>query len=93
MSNVLHDDSYECAWLSEDKKTITVDLRYPRSPDQPKRVVVGLDDVRAADDLTITYDFNRDGWVITREVVRDLGSYMEETGKFVEVARGRTRQS
>ena len=40
-----------------------VELWYPRL--NPPRVIhVGLVDVRAADDIRIHYDFNRDGWVI-----------------------------
>jgi hypothetical protein len=41
-------------------------LYYPRShkgDDEPD-VIVALYDVRAADDIRITYDFSRDGWVI-----------------------------
>lgn len=41
-----------------------VDLWYPRCPDRPKFVELGLVDVRAADPLRIEYDFDRDGWVV-----------------------------
>ncbi len=41
-----------------------VDLWYPRSEDRPQAVFVGLVDVRAADGIRITYDFDRDGWRI-----------------------------
>jgi len=43
---------------------IHVDLAYPRSDGEAKCVQVGLMDVRAADDIRISYDFERDGWVI-----------------------------
>lgn len=46
---------------------LRLDVWYPRSEDSPIRsVVVGLMDVRAADDIRITYDFERDGWVISQ---------------------------
>lgn len=42
-----------------------VDIQYPRSPDaQVKKIEVNLEDVRAADGIRISYDFDRDGWVI-----------------------------
>lgn len=42
-----------------------VELYYPRiDPPRLKAVQVGLMDVRAADSIEITYDFDRDGWVI-----------------------------
>lgn len=42
-----------------------IDLWYPRVEDNPiKKIVVGLMDVRAADDIRISYDFERDGWKI-----------------------------
>ncbi len=46
-----------------------VDLWYPRvererGVDEPTEVEVGLTDVRAADSIRISYDFERDGYVI-----------------------------
>jgi hypothetical protein len=43
---------------------VHIDLWYPRMDDQPTYVCVGLMDVRAADDIRISYDFDRDGWRI-----------------------------
>lgn len=43
------------------------DFIYPRVDERPGRVqsiTVGLEDVRAANDITIQFDFDRDGWVI-----------------------------
>ncbi|WP_417744794.1 hypothetical protein [Rosistilla oblonga] len=34
-----------------------------------KRIQVGLTDVRAADDIRISYDFERDGWKIEQASV------------------------
>lgn len=45
-------------------ETIAVDLEYPRCEGRPKFVRLGLVDVRAADDIRISYDFERDGWKI-----------------------------
>lgn len=46
------------------------DFIYPRVDERPGRVqtiTVGLEDVRAANDITIRFDFERDGWVITSD--------------------------
>jgi hypothetical protein len=42
-------------------------LWYPRSDDTPSFIRVELADVRAADNLIISYDFDRDGYSIARE--------------------------
>jgi hypothetical protein len=45
------------------KDTAHIEIWYPRS--RPvKFVEVGLMDVRAADNIRISYDFDRDGWKI-----------------------------
>lgn len=46
------------------KKVKPVYLMYPRVDDRPNAIQVALMDVRAADDIRITYDFERDGWVV-----------------------------
>lgn len=43
---------------------ILVELEYPRNDGAKKFIEVGLLDVRAADSIRISYDFERDGWVI-----------------------------
>lgn len=43
--------------------TARVDLFYPRNS-SIKYFVLGLCDVRAADDIRMSYDFDRDGWII-----------------------------
>ena len=45
-------------------KTKRVTLWYPRNRDQAKYLQLSLAEVRAADDIRISYDFDRDGWVI-----------------------------
>lgn len=44
--------------------TIRVELAYPRVEGAAKYVEVDLIDVRAADGVRLSYDFERDGWVI-----------------------------
>jgi hypothetical protein len=41
-----------------------IDLCYPRCEESVKSFVVGLMDVRAADSIRVSYDFERDGWKI-----------------------------
>lgn len=68
------------------------ELWYPRNEGSIPTVIVSLSDVRAADDLVIGYDFDRDGWTIARaeEPERELSfiqawadladpDYIEET--------------
>lgn len=46
-------------------QTLDIDLYYPRpqSKDATK-VVLGLRDIRASDGVRLSYDFERDGWII-----------------------------
>ncbi len=56
------------------------ELFYPRTSKdaKDKAVQVALFDVRAADDLRVTYDFDRDGWVIWQASVFKWVSEDEE---------------
>jgi hypothetical protein len=60
---------YEIYELDE---ALNVEICYPRN-DPPRYTVVevGLSDVRAADAVRITYDFERDGWSILQGVWAD----------------------
>lgn len=51
------------------KDTVSIDIWYPRSADQPKYIEVGLMDVRAADNVRLSYDFERDGWKVEQAAV------------------------
>jgi len=53
--------------------TLFVNLEYPRIEGKPQHVQVGLEDVRAADDIRLTYDFDRDGWRIEQAMVHEWG--------------------
>lgn len=61
-------------------RLIVADLWYPRSdaPECIKTISVGLVDVRAADSFRIHYDFDRDGYVLTREKCGPDGECSDE---------------
>lgn len=65
---------------------IGIDLFYPGTADQCHTVQIGLCAVRAADDIRVTYDFERDGWAILQEVGIEHDGYREATGEWAEVA-------
>lgn len=50
--------------------TTVYDLHFPRTEiverteEQPQAIEIHLTDVRAADPIRVTYDYDRDGWVI-----------------------------
>jgi hypothetical protein len=46
------------------KKSIKIDLEYPRLDENPDTIEIGLSDVRMVDNIRIKYDFDRDGWQI-----------------------------
>lgn len=64
-----------------------VELYYPRiDPPRLKAVQVGLMDVRAADSIEITYDFERDGWVIKQASKFEWEFDEQPDGDWQEVA-------
>lgn len=73
-------------WISEDGAIVHAELWYPRNPGSASAVQVGLVDVRAADDITIRYDFDRDGWVILQDRVVEREWGMDVVEEAVEVA-------
>lgn len=65
-------------WILKESRshgdTIHIDLWYPDRDGEPSsnrinKISVGLVDVRSADDIRISYDFNRDGWKIEQASV------------------------
>jgi hypothetical protein len=50
--------------LGVEGDTFYVDLMYPRGDGNPKYIDIALCEVRAADGIRISYDFERDGWSI-----------------------------
>lgn len=69
-----------------DVDTISVDLWYPRNENRYKKIVISLMDVRAANDITISYDFDRDGWVIESDLHNPLIVDEEQSEELHEVA-------
>ena len=60
-------DGYE---IHERGDVVAVELWYPRvNTARAQRVEVGLVDVRAADNIRVSYDFYRDGWKIEQASV------------------------
>lgn len=47
---------------------VHVELEYPRT-NRNRSIRIGLSDVRAADDIRVSYDFDRDGWKIEQASV------------------------
>lgn len=45
-------------------RTKQVELWYPRVNGNPEYIEIDLSDVRAADGIRVSYDFDRDGWRI-----------------------------
>lgn len=45
-------------------RPLRVDLEYPDFAPNPNEVIVGLTHTRAADDVVVSFDFERNGWVI-----------------------------
>lgn len=45
-------------------ESIYIELMWPRLEGHVKSFIIGLSDVRAADDIRVSYDFDRDGWKI-----------------------------
>jgi hypothetical protein len=62
--------------LSLDKGKVHVDLWYPRIDHSVHTIHIGLMDVRAARDIRINYDFERDGYAITAQ--KDDAKYEED---------------
>jgi hypothetical protein len=73
------------AVVDETRRRITVDLWYPRLPEFPDEVHVGLTDVRAAEDLVIRFDFDRNGWVLLQEEFTEVADGLMPTGQTTEV--------
>ena len=69
----------------------SAEIVYQRTEDErnggrPCGVLVSLSDIRAADDLFIRYDFERDGWTVWQQRLIERDGYSESTDIWVEVA-------
>ena len=66
---------------------LDVDFFYPSNRGVTEEFVrIGLMHVRAADAITVRYDFERDGWVIYMDKVKDEGDCFEVVSEGEEVA-------
>ena len=56
---------YENVGMRLDGTTLVTEINYPRNDNSPiKAIEVDLCDVRSADSIRISYDFDRNGWKI-----------------------------
>lgn len=58
-------------------RVIMISLNYPRSEGHANTVDIDLCDVRASDGIRVTYDFDRDGWVILQPKGENLEEWVE----------------
>jgi hypothetical protein len=58
-------------WKTQDseREIPSVQLWYPRVDGSAKAIDIELSDVRAADGIRVSYDFDRDGWKIEQAAV------------------------
>jgi len=89
MTNTPETDDLILSQARQHGDEMHIDLWYPRCETSPvKSLVIGLMDVRAADNIRVSYDFDRDGWRIEQEeIVTDNGHYQGYAdAKWIEVA-------
>lgn len=61
--------------------TVHIDLWYPRTEASARFLHIGLVDVRSAGDLRISFDFERNEWIIEQQLATDTGTgIIEEHG-------------
>jgi hypothetical protein len=72
--------------------TAHIDIWYPRSS-EVKFIEVGLMDTRSSDGVRVSYDFERDGWVIEQSAptMEDRGTHREMVDHWQEVYFARSR--
>lgn len=71
MNNQTIDFSNKGISILEKKDTVEVEFLYPRS-NQIKYIEVGLCDVRASDNIRISFDFDRSGWKIEQSYFNEI---------------------
>lgn len=65
-----HASEYDCGYRFDTSQVSPrFDFLYPRSHPTLVDVVIGLEDVRAANPIHVRYDFDRDGWVIESSTI------------------------
>jgi hypothetical protein len=69
------------------ERTLYVELMYPNCGDNVDTVQLGMCHVRAADDIRLSYDFDRDGWSIKQQKYTEIdGIGAEGSDEWREVA-------
>jgi hypothetical protein len=71
------------------KNILNVNLSYPDISNRDENnlfVRIGLDHVRASDDIMIYFDGPRNGYVVLMDKTKDMGNYMDEVEEKQEVA-------
>jgi hypothetical protein len=62
---MLIDGEYTIGKAVDKGEAVSIDLWYPRQPENKvKYIEIGLIDVRATDGIRISFDFDRNGWMI-----------------------------
>jgi hypothetical protein len=82
-----HEDYEKGILINEyDDDTVTVELAYPRT-NKIKFIEVGLCDVRATDNIRISFDFERSGWKIEQPYINEIqkSGYIDATIAWKEV--------
>lgn len=76
-----HDNKFELDYYSNRLDTLSFEFSYPRLDGKIKYLEVGLSDVRASDGIRVSYDFDRDGFVIEQPYINevDMGDYIDAT--------------
>jgi len=71
--------------IEHSKGVQCIDIWYPKREDPP-HVQIGLVHVRAADDIRIRYDFERDGWAILQPRFGVWCNHVDTDPAWTEVA-------
>lgn len=63
--------------MGDEVKVKFVELSYPRVEGNVTHLEIDLVDVRASDGLRVSYDFDRDGWIIEQPINVDEDTWKE----------------
>lgn len=72
--------------LGAGPEDVRIVFSYPRNEGNPTRLILALSDVRAAGELIVTYDFDRDGYCIQMDRTESVDDGAEWVEDLVEVA-------
>lgn len=85
--NIEIEDYGKGVCINERGNTIHLDLAYPRI-NKIKYIEIGISDVRASDGIRISYDFERDGYIIEQPFIVEIDKkdYIDCVTNWKEVA-------